>query len=317
MVIASRHDRTDSMQQSGATVGGVLAADIGGTHMRAALVHANGSVLHRRTEPTPRHAEAPAALVELIASTAAEFGQDQVSHAVVGLPGGIDYSAGRLLFAPNLPREWPEQLTEEALSGRLGGLSVSIANDADLAAVGEAYFGAGRDGNDVAFLTVSTGIGAGVLHGRRLLHGRYSAAELGHTVIDWRAWQAGEPATLEELGSGSALARLSREQGLGDLDAVGIETAALEGDERAVEIWQSAVVACAVGVANLVMCFSPDTVVIGGGLGRQPEFFTAVLDEMYARPARHPAGLNIVCSELGDDAGLSGAAAWAEAIGAG
>ncbi len=317
MVIASRHDRSDSMQQSGATVGGVLAADIGGTHMRAALVHSDGSVLHRRTEPTPRHAEAPAALVELIASTAVEFGQDRVSHAVIGLPGGIDYTAGRLLFAPNLPREWPEQLNEEVLSERLGGLRVSIANDADLAAVGEAYFGAGRDGTDVAYLTISTGIGAGVLHGRRLLRGRRSAAELGHTVIDWRAWRAGEPATLEELGSGSGLARLSRERGLGDLDARGIETAALEGDSLAVEIWQSAVVACAAGVANLVMSFYPDTVVIGGGLGRQPEFFTAVLDELYARPARRPGGLNIVRSELGDDAGLSGAAAWAEATGAG
>jgi hypothetical protein len=64
------------------------------------------------------------------------------------------------------------------------------------------------------------------------------------------------------------------------------------------------------------MSFYPDTIVIGGGLGRQPEFFTAMLDEVYARPARHPAGLTIVCSELGDDAGLSGAAAWAEATGA-
>jgi glucokinase len=317
MVIASRQDRTASMQQSGATVGGVLAADIGATHMRAALVHPNGSVLHRRTEPVPRHAEAPAALVELIASTAAEFGQDQVTHAVVGLPGGIDYSAGRLLFAPNLPREWPEQLTEEVLSEQLDGLPVSIANDADLAAVGEAYFGAGRGGTDVAYLTISTGIGAGVLHGGQLLHGQCSGAELGHSVIDWQAWRAGEPATLEELGSGSGLARLARERGLGDLDASGIEAAASEGDERAVEIWQSAVVACAVGVANLVMSFYPDTVVIGGGLGRRPEFFTFVLDEVYARWARHPAGLTIVCSELGDDAGLSGAAAWAEATVAG
>jgi glucokinase len=284
--------------------------------MRAALVHADGSVLHRRTETTPRHADAPAALVELIASTAAEFGRDWVSHAVIGLPGGIDYAAGRLLFAPNLPREWPEQLTEQVLSERLGGLRVSIANDADLAAVGEAYFGAGRDGTDVAYLTISTGIGAGVLHRRRLLHGRCSAAELGHTVIDWRAWREGQPATLEELGSGSGLARLSQERGLGDLNARDIATAASEGDERAVEIWESAVVACAAGVANLVMSFYPDTVVIGGGLGRQPEFFTAMLDEVYSRPARHPAGLAIVCSELGDDAGLSGAAAWAEATGA-
>ncbi len=294
--------------------GSVLAADIGGTHMRAALVHPDGTVLHRRTQPTPRHAEAPAALVELIGSAAAEFGRERVSHAVIGLPGGVDYETGQLLWAPNLPPEWPVQLTSDALSERLG-MHVCLANDADLAAVGEAYFGAGREGTDVAYLTISTGIGAGIVQGRRLFHGRYSAAELGHTVIDWRGWRAGEPATLEELGSGSGLARLARERGLGDVDALAVGAAASEGDLRAVEIWQVAVGACSAGVANLVMSFYPDTVVIGGGLGRDPEFFAAVRDQVFARPARHPVGLTIVCSELGDDAGLSGAAGWAEAAG--
>ena len=73
--------------------------------------------------------------------------------------------------------------------------------------------------------------------------------------------------------------------------------------------------ACSAGVANLVMSFYPDTVVIGGGLGRHPEFFAAVRDQVLARPDRHPTGLTIARSELGDDAGLSGAAAWAEAAG--
>ncbi len=208
MVSAPPPGQTDAMGPSDGAERSVLAADIGGTQMRAALVHPDGTVVHRRTEPTPRHAEAPAALVELISSAAAEFGPERVSCAVIGLPGGVDYEAGRLLWAPNLPPEWPTELTRESLSQRLG-MRVSIANDADLAAVGEAYFGAGRAGTDVAYITISTGIGAGVLQRRRLLHGRCSAAELGHTVIDWRAWRAGEPATLEELGSGSGLARLA------------------------------------------------------------------------------------------------------------
>ena len=221
-------DQTVDMGPSDA-VGSVLAADIGGTQMRAAMVRPDGTVLNRRTERTPRHAEAPAALVELISSAATEFGRDQVSHAVVGLPGGVDYEAGRLLFAPNLPPEWPDQLTCDSLAERLG-MPVCIANDADLAAVGEAYFGAGRGGTDVAYLTISTGVGAGVLHRRRLMRGRYSAAELGHTVIDWRSWREGEPATLEELGSGSGLARVALERGLGELDAQAIGVAASEGD---------------------------------------------------------------------------------------
>ena len=110
--------------------------------------------------------------------------------AVVGLPGAVDYDAGRLLWAPHLPERWPDQLSDEELSRRLG-LRVHIANDADLAAVGEATFGAGGGIADVAFITISTGIGAGVVHDGRLLRGRRSLAEVGHTVIDWKAWKEG------------------------------------------------------------------------------------------------------------------------------
>ena len=70
-----------------------------------------------------------------------------------------------------------------------------------------------------AYLTISTGIGAGVVHGGRLLRGPRSLAEIGHAVIDWRAWLEGAPSTLEELGSGSAVARLARQAGLGGLGA--------------------------------------------------------------------------------------------------
>ena len=136
--------------------------------------------------------------------------------------------------------------------------------------MGEAAFGAGAGTADVAYLTISTGIGAGVVHGGRLLRGRRSLAEVGHTVIDWSAWRQGSPSTLEELGSGSGLARLAREAGLGGLDARGIESAAKTGDAGASAIWQGAIAACAVGVSNLVMSFYPSTVVIGGGLGLRP-----------------------------------------------
>ena len=104
----------------------------------------------------------------------------------------------------------------------------------------------------------------------RLLHGVRSLAEVGHTVIDWKAWERGAPGTLEELGSGSGLARLAHERGLGDLDARGVADAAAAGNEGAAAVWQGAIAAGAVAIANLVMTFYPSTVVIGGGIGRQP-----------------------------------------------
>jgi glucokinase len=286
-----------------------VLADVGGTQMRAALVDQRGEVMLRRSVPTPSGADVPASLTDLIGAVAAEKGYGGASHAVVGLPGGVDYEAGRLLWAPHLPEQWPDLLSSEGLTAQLG-LPVRIANDADLAAVGEALFGAGQGSAAVAYLTISTGIGAGVVHGGRVLRGTRSLAEVGHAVIDWRTWRDGAPSTLEELGSGSGVARLAREAGLGALGARELQAAAAEGEPRAAAIWQQAVTACAAGVSNLVMSVSPNTVVIGGGLGRQEEFFTALRESVLGRPGRHPEDLRIVRSALGDDAGLSGAAGW-------
>ena len=176
--------------------------------------------------------------------------------------------------------------------------------------MGEATFGAGMGTPDVAYLTISTGIGAGIICGGRLLRGRRSLAEVGHTVIDWHAWCAGRPSTLEQLGSGSGMAQAAAEVGLGDLDARAIADAACLGDRTARGIWDRAVTACAVGVCNLVMTFSPSTVVVGGGIGRQDDFFPALCAMVASRPAHRPRDLSIVPSSLGDDAGLAGAAGW-------
>ena len=294
------------------TTDAVLAADVGGTQMRAALVGPHGDVLLRRSAATPDHADVPAALIDLIKVVGAERGHGTVSHAVVGLPGGVDYENGRLMWAPHLPEGWPHLLSRDELSARLG-MPAHVANDADLAAVGEAAFGAGTGTADVAYLTISTGIGAGVVCGGRLLRGRRSLAEVGHTVIDWRAWQEGSPCTLEELGSGSGLARIAGETGLDARDARAVEVAAAAGNTGAIAIWQGAIAACAVGVSNLVMAFYPSTVVIGGGLGRREQFFGPLRELVLSRPEHHPADLSIVPAALGDDAGLAGAAAWTSA----
>ncbi len=291
------------------TTAPVLAADVGGTQMRAALVDAHGTVLLRKSAPTPGHKAVPGALIDLIGAVGAERAYGAASHAVVGLPGGVDYETGRLLWAPHLPEQWLAMLTREELTCRIG-IPVNVANDADLAAVGEATFGSGAHGTDVAFLTISTGIGAGVVNSGRLLRARRSLAEVGHTVIDWLAWQEGRPSTLEELGSGTALARLAGQAGLGSVGARQVEAAAQAGDPRAMGIWRGAIAACAVGVDNLVMSFLPDTVVVGGGLGRRDDFFEPVRDLVMSRPEHHRADFAVVRSSLGDDAGLAGAAAW-------
>jgi glucokinase len=282
--------------------------------MRAAVVDAAGKVLVRRSTPTPERADAPGAFLKLVAEIVASSDAPAPGHGVIGLPGGVDYDAGRLLWAPHLPESWPSQLSSAQLTSSLG-LQVHVANDADLAAVGEVTFGAGVGRRDVVFVTVSTGIGAGVVLGGRLVRGRRSLAEVGHTVLDWRAWRSGCASTLEELASGSGVARAAHEEGLGDLDAEAVHRARMSGDEAATTVWHDAIAACAAGVQSLVMSFCPDTVIVGGGLGRQPDFFAGVRDVVLARPARHPEDLVVLPAALGDDAGLVGAAAWERALG--
>jgi glucokinase len=291
----------------------VLAADVGGTQMRAALVDPGGCVLLRKTVPTPKDAEVPAALLELIADVGGTSGSGSVSHAVVGLPGAVDYEADRLLWAPHLPESWSDSLSAGMLSERLG-LRVHVANDADMAAVGEATFGAGAGIDDVvAYLTVSTGIGAGVVNRGRLVRGRHSLGEVGHSVIDWRAWRVGGPGTLEELASGSGLVQQAREGGLSHANAQEVLKAALKGDNAARILWEDAVAACAAGVCNLAMTFAPGVVIIGGGIGCCPEFFTPLREIVLQRDEYRPTDLVVLVSSLGDDAGLVGAAAWIRA----
>lgn len=290
----------------------VLAVDLGGTRMRAAAVDADGSVLERCAQPTPQDADGPAALVDLATDVLAAH---PIQRAVVGVPGGVNYRDGQVEHAPNLPPHWPAELHEEVLAERLG-VTVDLANDADVAAVGEAYAGAGRGVDDVVYLTVSTGVGAGVLLGGRLVHGHRSLAEVGHTVIDRRADRDGEPATLEALGSGTALAQAAADAGL-PADGEKVTELAAAGDATARRVWDELAAVVAVGVANMAYLFSPEVVVLGGGVGRVGEMLLEPVRERLARhgpPGRsEPIGLR--CAELGDDAGLAGGAAWRRAVG--
>lgn len=290
-----------------------LAVDLGGTQMRAAIVTVDGELHARRSEPTPQDATCPDALLALVGDV---LDEDAVGDAVIGVPGRIDYQAGRLEHAPNLPPHWPEALTEHLLSDQLG-VPVALANDADLAAVGEAYHGAGRDHHDVVYVTVSTGIGAGVLLRRRLVAGARSMAEVGHTVLDLAALERDEPATFEDLGSGTALERRAADAGL-PVDGARIVELVHAGLPDAKEVWDQLVTAVATGVANLAFLFAPTAIVLGGGVSQSGDLLVEPVGKHLEQhgPPDLPTPIEVRTAELGDDAGLVGAAAWHRARGA-
>jgi glucokinase len=289
-----------------------LAVDLGGTNMRAAIVGEDGALTARQTRRTPRGDPRPDALVALIRDVC-DGVETAPGYAVIGVPGRVDHASGRSEHAPNLPASWRPHLTEKTLASALD-LKVHLANDADLAAVGEAYFGAGEGLDDVAYVTVSTGVGAGVVLRGRLVHGRRSLAEVGHSIVDLAAMRRGEPCTFETLGSGTAMARRAKEAGI---PVSGAEFVALvrTGDAAALAVWERVVEALAVGVANVAWAFSPDVVVMGGGLGRTGDLLYDPIRALLAK--RGPPGLavKVVCAALGDDAGLVGGGAWLRATG--
>ncbi len=231
------------------------------------------------------------------------------------MPGRVDHSSGRLEFAPNLPAHWHEHLTETWLSDATG-LQVALANDADLAAVGEHRFGAGRGVDDMVYVTISTGVGGGAIVGGRLVRGRRSMLEIGHTTIDRH--DAGPGRTLEGAASGPALNRLAEAAGL---DARGravidlVET----GDPTALAVWDDVVSAAGLGIAGLAHLFSPQLIVIGGGLGLTGDLLYEPLRIAVAAfgPQGLPEPIRIEAATLGDDAGLIGAAGWHAAVGTG
>ena len=281
--------------------------------MRVAIVEDDGTISKRDTRRTPRDADRPDALVELAREV---LTGEVVDHAVIGLPGRIDHGAGQLEHAPNLPQTWAPLLSERRLSDALG-VPVRVANDADLAAVGETYFGAGKGHSDVVYLTMSTGVGAGVVIGGKILHGRRSLAEVGHCVIDIHAAARGEPATFEALASGTALARMAADAGV---EGSGAEIVNLvrNGDAIAGQIWARLCEAAAVGIANLCFTFTPSIIVIGGGLGLTGDLLYDPIRAYLRRrgPPSLPEPIRIARAALGDDAGLIGAAGWPRATGA-
>lgn len=266
-------------------------------------------------------------IVDAVRHMAAPLGLDEVMGVGVAAPGPIDPFTGVIYNPPNLPG-WEEVPLKSILEAELG-TPVFVGNDANLAALGEHEFGAGRGLNHMVYLTVSTGIGGGIIvDGRLLLGARGLAGEAGHMTIDpdGPPCGCGNVGCLEVLASGTAIGRIARERlargehstmlehAGGRLEAVTAETveaAALAGDAVAKAVMKTAASYLGIGVSNLVNLFNPEAVVLGGGVARAGE----LLFEPVRREVEHRVmpklreGLRIVPASLGDDVGLLGAVA--------
>jgi len=302
----------------------VFAADVGGTHVRAAVVDQCGQVLHRTKQNTP-HTSDPEEIVELLVNAvkgATTDQSEQISGVSVVVPGTVDAEHGTIVKAPNVSCLDGFDLTS-ALTAELGWPSV-IENDANAAAVGEMWLGAGRGKRTIVCITLGTGVGGGIILNEKLWRGvDGAAAEIGHMCVDpfgGVPCGCGSNGCLEVYASATALVRMAQEakprysksilQRKDGLTAKTIFDAGMQGDELALEVFQRMGKYLGIGVANLINILNPEMIVIGGGVIAGWELFEKSLRQQVAERA-FPllAGrVRIVRGECGDDAGLLGAA---------
>lgn len=282
-VSKGRHLRTET----------VLTYDIGGTKSMAALVR-NGTVLDRRSMRTTDNPIGSTAWIEALATLAGEWPR-QVSRIAIAATGILEGGEWHALNPKTLeiPPAFP---LADALSKRLG-LPTSATNDAQAAAWGEYRFGAGAE-RDMAFVTVSSGVGGGAVLNGRLLAGRSGmAGSLG---------QIGGNARLEDRASGFAMARAAQEAGRAP-DTRALFADAAQGEPYALAIIDGAAEALASALIDLQYLIDPEVIVLGGGIGLLPDFRSALNRALFGTAARlHPT---IVTARLGADAGIVGAAA--------
>ncbi|MCB2188671.1 MAG: ROK family protein [Deltaproteobacteria bacterium] len=301
-----------------------LGIDLGGTNTSLGLVGEDGLWETRRL--ATRAAEGPEAWLDRLAPLARELGEAAARRgsplAGVGLasPGSLDREAGRVVFSPNLPSFNGYPLGSE-LSAALD-LPVALENDANLYALGERTFGAGQSRDDLACLTLGTGVGAGIILGGHLVVGPLgSGGELGHMVVEpaGRTCGCGVAGCLEAYASATGLKGMLAEAlqqgrettlGPGD-DPHQMHQAAQAGDALARELWARAGRALGRAVAALVVTCGLDLVIIGGGLAAAwPDFLAPAAREELARRLRivEPERVKLVPGVLGDQAPLLGAA---------
>ncbi|MCM2577248.1 ROK family protein [Streptomyces meridianus] len=295
----------------------VIALDVGGTGMKAALVGTDGSVLHEAHRPT-RGEDGPEAVVASVLDFAADLrdvGRHRLGEppaaAGIAVPGVVDDERGIARWSANLG--WRDVPLRRLLAERLGDpdLPVALGHDVRAGALAEGRSGAGAGCDRFLFVALGTGIAAALGTGGRIDAGAHGqAGELGHVVVrpDGPVCGCGRRGCLERIASASAVARSWAAAG-GDPEAgaAGCARAVDAGDERARAVWSEAIGALADGLVTAVTLLDPERIVVGGGLAAAGETLFGPLRSAVAERLTFQHTPHIVPAALGESAGCLGA----------
>ncbi|MFH1361332.1 MAG: ROK family protein [bacterium] len=286
----------------------IIGIDLGGTKIAGVLTTPSGKVLtdvHLPTEASKGKKQ----VIENIKKAIHLLIQSQkikLKAIGIGAPGPILYDKGIVVEAPNLPG-WKRVNLKKILEKDYN-VPVFVDNDANCAALAEAWFGAGKFAKHFVYITVSTGIGGGIIIDKKLYRGAIgSAGEFGHMTVKVGGPKCGcgKNGCLEALASGTALKRKT------GIDAYALELAARQGDKKAIEAINEAAHYLAIGFGNIINILNPEMIIVGGGLSNMRELLfkpinAKLKDYALTLPAK---SVKIVRAKLGDQAGVLGAAA--------
>lgn len=307
----------------------ICAVDIGGTNLRAANVDRRGQIHERRRTVTPAARPAPeivsaiAAAVQECESEVAKRGA-RIGMVSVVVPGSVHTETGVVVNAPNIPALEGFAFAP-ALASALAR-KVLLENDANAAALGEMWRGAGRGCRTIICLTLGTGVGGGVILDGKLWRGIDGmAGELGHTSVapgGGVPCKCGNVGCLEVYASATAIVRMTRAAlaqhpnsllhsiNPHEISSKGIFEAAFDKDELALDVFRTMGIHLGIAMANFINIFNPEMIVVGGGVSAAWEMFAGhakaeVKKRAFAAPAQR---CRIMPAVRGDDAGLLGAA---------
>jgi glucokinase len=312
----------------------VLAIDLGGTKINAAIISSKGQIRAKEYRLTLAN-KGPEIVISRIFSAidhllkTENINITQLDSISIAAAGAIDINRGLVTASPNLP-DWCDIALRDILKEKYG-INTILLNDASAAALGEHHFGAGKGVSNLVLLTLGTGIGGGIIIDDKLYSGvNGSAGEIGHMTIDINGIidTCGNVGCLETLASGTAIAReVMRRVRQGEktslteivkdkienITAEKVEIAARGGDPLAMEVISQAGTYLGVGLVNVVNIFNPEMIIIGGGVAKMADLLLNPARQIVRERAFQLAvgAVRVVPAQLGNDAGILGAAVFA------
>ncbi|WP_018661519.1 ROK family glucokinase [Heyndrickxia acidiproducens] len=310
----------------------MVGVDLGGTTTKLAFVNSEGEFRHKWEIPTDTSEQGKEILPNIANSIAAQLtalkrDQKDIEGIGIGVPGPVDMETGIIYESVNIG--WPQNYPVTATLQQLSGLKVVIDNDANVAALGEMWKGAGEGAKDLVLVTLGTGVGGGVITGGNIIHGAKGAAgEIGHiTVIPEGGEQCncGKTGCLETVASATGIVRTVKRRlplfagssllkdhytNSGNVTAKDVFDFAAGGDRLALEVVEETAKYLGLALANIANTLNPEKIVLGGGVAKAGDTLLKPLQASFSQYAFNTVAKSTVLelAALGNDAGVIGAA---------